>query len=40
MFKLKRTNALTPIQGVILAKLVNNETISPKSMNILNSIFK
>ena len=40
MFTLKRMNALTPVQCDILSKLANNIPVSPKSMDILNSIFK
>ena len=40
MLGLKRMNALTPIQAAIIARMANNEPISPKSMAILNTIFK
>lgn len=36
---LKRMNALTPAQAIILVKLANNQPVSPKSMTVLNSIF-
>jgi len=38
MLGLKRMNAFTPAQGIIFAKLANNEPVSPKSMAILNTV--
>ena len=37
---LKRMNALTYEQSKALTKLVHREPISPKSMNVLNELFK
>ena len=40
MNTLQRMNALTPAQASILAKMVQNEPVSPKSLKILNAYFK
>ena len=37
---LSRMNALTPSQARILVKLVDKEPVSPKSLSVLNSLFK
>jgi hypothetical protein len=39
MYTIRRMNALTPKQSIILVKLVNKEPVSPKSLSLLNSIF-
>jgi len=36
---LKRMNALTPAQAKILVRVVNNEPVSPNSVNLLNKLF-
>jgi hypothetical protein len=39
MFQLRRMNALTPAQAIIMAKLAREEPVSPKSLAILNAVF-
>lgn len=36
---LKRMNALTPAQSKILVRILNNEPVSPKSVDMINSLF-
>lgn len=36
---LKRMNALTPAQGIILAKIAQNQPISPKSLASIKKLF-
>ncbi len=36
---LKRMNALSPAQAAIVAKFVNKQPVSPKSMAIVNNLF-
>jgi hypothetical protein len=36
---LKRMNALTPAQGIILAKIAQNQPISPKSIASIKKLF-
>ena len=37
MFQLRRMNALTPAQAIVMAKLAREEPVSPKSLEILNA---
>jgi hypothetical protein len=37
MFQLRRMNALTPAQAIIMAKLAREEPVSPKSLEFLNA---
>jgi hypothetical protein len=39
MFQLKRMNALTYEQARLMAKLANEEPLSPKSLAVLNKFF-
>jgi hypothetical protein len=39
MFQLRRMNALTPAQAIVMAKLAREEPVSPKSLEILNAVF-
>ena len=40
MFNLKRMNALSATEAIIMGKLARNEPVSPKSLSILNNKFK
>ena len=37
---LRRMNAMTPLQAIIMSRLAANQPVSPKSMATLNSMFK
>jgi len=39
MTPIKRMNAMTPIQAIILLRLINDQPVSPKSMDALNKVF-